>query len=71
MTGQNDKERLLSILHAHGQQFLSAFDILATPKHETNDSDGSEPEEEWTGFGSPDNRGTSETASDCERDGRA
>lgn len=69
---QNDQERLLSILHAHGQQFLSAFDIPATPKHEPNDSNDSEPEEEWTGFGSPANGGTSaETVSDDERNGGA
>ncbi|KAH0840024.1 hypothetical protein J3R83DRAFT_987 [Lanmaoa asiatica] len=58
MTTQSDEERLLSILHAHGQQFLSAFDIPATPKHETNDSGGSEPEEEWTGFDSSATWGT-------------
>jgi len=71
MTTQNDKERLLSILHAHGQQFLSAFDIPSTLKHETKDSDGSESEEEWTGFGSSVSRGTSGIASDGEHDGGA
>lgn len=66
--GQNDEERLLSILHAHGQQFLSAFDTPA-PKRGVNDSDDSdsESEEEWAGFGS--SRSTSESASgsECER----
>lgn len=66
MTAQNDKERLLSLLHAHGQQFLTAFDIPATPKHEAKDSDVSESEEEWTGLGSSPNRGTCGTTSDGE-----
>ncbi|KAF8558889.1 hypothetical protein OG21DRAFT_1595169, partial [Imleria badia] len=69
MTAQNDKERLLSLLHAHGQQFLSTFDIPTAPKHEAKDSDSSESEEEWTGIGSSSNRGTSGTASDGEYDG--
>ena len=68
MTAQKDKERLLSILHAHGQQFLTAFDIPAAPKHETKDSDDSESEEEWTGIRSLADMGTSETVSDGERD---
>jgi hypothetical protein len=66
MTTQKDKERLLSVLHAHGQQFLSAFDVPVAPKHETKDS---EPEEEWTGICSLANMRTSETASDGEHDG--
>lgn len=67
---QNDEQRLLSILHAHGQQFLSAFDIPA-PKREANDSDGSdsESEEEWTGLGSSANGSAFETPSDNARDG--
>lgn len=68
MTTPDDKERLLSILHAHGQQFLSSFDISA-PKHEANDSNDlhSESEEEWTGFGSS-TSSTSNADSDDERD---
>lgn len=63
MTTQNDKERLLSILHAHGQRFLEGvFDVPAAPKQETHG------EEEWTGFGSPARGHTSEIASDSERD---
>ena len=71
MTAQKDKERLLSILHAHGQQFLSAFDIPAPPKHKTKDPDGSVSEEEWTGCGSLANTDTSEIASNAsgEHDG--
>ncbi|KAG9317554.1 hypothetical protein JVU11DRAFT_1760 [Chiua virens] len=71
MTTQNDKERLLSILNTHGQQFLSAFDILSTKKFETNDRNDSESEEEWKGIGSSESAGgssASESALDDEHD---
>ena len=69
MATEQEKERLLRLLDAHGQQFLSAFNIPAAPKHKAKDSDGSEPEEEWAGFGSSPNRGNFEAASDSEHDG--
>ena len=73
MIAHTDEERLLSILHAHGQQFLGAFDIPA-PKRKADDSDGSDSavsEEEWAGFGSSASRSTSDAASDAERNSGA
>ncbi|KAF9226470.1 hypothetical protein BS17DRAFT_775674 [Gyrodon lividus] len=60
---EDDQERLLSILQAHGQQFLNSFDIPTTSKRKRRRSslqdvrpsrylatEESESNEEWKGF---------------------
>ncbi|KAF9247219.1 hypothetical protein BU15DRAFT_70053 [Melanogaster broomeanus] len=65
-----DEEELLSILQAHGQQFLSSFDISTPSKRRTravrnedtnlkrwkhSATEDPESDEEWKGFNSPGN----------------
>ncbi|KAH7887823.1 hypothetical protein F5I97DRAFT_1952045 [Phlebopus sp. FC_14] len=73
---EDDTDRLLTILQAHGQQFLSQFDFATGPTDRSNGRRELEPpqlatqhfgaEEDWKGFESSDNR--QDTTSSLESD---